>query len=150
LPITRTDLLAFLRGHRYAVQGSTHATGAPQSAVVGIAVSDDFEIVFDTVDTSRKARNLRERPGIAFLIGGLAEGDERSVQYEGVADEPTRADRARLTELYYGVFPDGRERVTWPGLIYLRARPTWLRYSDYNQNPPEILELDAAALRRLK
>ena len=132
------------------MQGSTHATGAPQSAVVGIAVSDDFEIVFDTVDTSRKARNLRERTGIAFLIGGLVEGDERSVQYEGVADEPTGADRTRLTDLYYGVFPDGRERVTWAGLIYLRAMPTWLRYSDYNKNPPEILEFDAAALRRLK
>ena len=143
-------MLAFLRGYRYAVQGSTHATGAPQSAVVGIAVSDDFEIIFDTVDTSRKARNLRERTGIAFLIGGLVEGDERSVQYEGVADEPTGADRTRLTTLYYGVFPDGRERVTWAGLIYLRATPTWLRYSDYNKNPPEILEFDAAALRRLK
>jgi Pyridoxamine 5'-phosphate oxidase len=118
--------------------------------VVGIAVSDDFEIIFDTVDTSRKARNLRERPGIGFLIGGLAPGDERTVQYEGVADEPTGADRARLTALYYSVFPDGRERLTWPGLIYVRATPTWLRYSDYNQNPPEILEVDAAALRRLK
>jgi hypothetical protein len=117
--------------------------------VVGIAVTDGFEIIFDTVDTSRKARNLRERPGIAFVIGGLAVGDERSVQYEGMADEPTGAERARLTECYYAVFPDGRERLTWPGLIYVRVKPTWLRYSDYNQNPPEILEFDAAALRRL-
>jgi hypothetical protein len=132
------------------VQSSTHATGAPQSAVVGIAVSDDFEIVFDTVDTSRKAQNLRQRKGIAFVLGGLAAGDERSAQYEGVADEPADADRARLTELYYSVFPDGRERLSWPGLIYLRATPTWLRYSDYTQNPPAILELDQAALRRLK
>jgi hypothetical protein len=121
----------------------------PESAVVGIAVSDAFEIVFDTVDTSRKARNLRERTGIAFVIGGLAAGDERTVQYEGVADEPTGVDHARLTELYYTVFPDGRERLTWSGLIYLRATPTWLRYSDYNKNPPEILEFDAAALRQL-
>jgi hypothetical protein len=113
--------------------------------VVGIAVSDDLEIIFDTVDTSRKAHNLRLRTGIAFVIGGLSVGDERTVQYEGVVDEPTGADHARLTELYYGVFPDGRERLTWPGLIYLRATPTWLRYSDYNKN----LEFDAAALRRL-
>jgi hypothetical protein len=132
------------------VQSSTHATGAPQSAVVGIAVSDDFEIVFDTVDTSRKAQNLRQRAELAFVLGGLAPNDERTVQYEGVGDEPGGAERARLAELYYSVLPDGRERLKWPGLIYVRATPTWLRYSDYNQNPPQIVEFDRAALKELK
>lgn len=148
--MTRAALLAFLRSHRYAVQSSTHPGGAPQSAVVGIAVSDDFEIVFDTVDTSRKARNLRARGDIAFVLGGLAPNDERTVQYEGVADEPSGPERTRLTELYYTVFPDGRERLQWPGLIYLRATPTWLRYADYTRNPPEIVELDRAALKALR
>lgn len=148
--LTRTDLLAFLRSHHYAVQSSTHANGAPQSAVVGIAVSDDFEIVFDTLDASRKAQNLRARAGIAFVIGSPAGDAERSVQFEGVADEPTGAERARLTALYYAVFPDGRERLQWPGLTYIRATPTWLRYSDYDQNPPHIVEFDGAALRALK
>ena len=148
--ITRAALLAFLRSHRYAVQSSTHPTGAPQSAVVGIAVSDDFEIVFDTIEDSRKARNLRRRADIAFVLGGLGPNDERTVQYEGLADEPRGTERARLTELYFAVFPDGQERQTWPGLIYIRATPRWLRYSDYNQNPPQIVEFDQAALRELK
>jgi hypothetical protein len=113
-------------------------------------VSDDFEIVFDTLGSSRKGRNLRERPAIAFVVGGLAPGDERTVQYEGVADEPTGTERARLTELYYGVFPDGPARLGRPGLTYFRATPTWIRYSDYNRNPPEIVELDQAALRKLE
>jgi pyridoxamine 5'-phosphate oxidase-like protein len=148
--MTRAALLAFLRSHRYAVQSSTHPTGAPQSAVVGIAVSDDFEIVFDTIASSRKARNLRQRAAIAFVLGGLAPNDERTVQYEGIADEPNGAERARLTDLYLAVFPDGRDRQQWPGLIYLRARPTWLRYSDYNQVPPQIVELDQTALNELQ
>ena len=148
--VTRATLLAFLRRHRYAVQSSTHPTGGPQSAVVGIAVSDRLEIVFDTLDTSRKGRNLRQRPQVAFVLGGVAAGDERTVQYEGVVDEPRGAERTRLTELYYAVFPDGRERLSWPGLIYLRATPRWLRYSDYNQNPPQIVEFDHAALKELK
>jgi len=148
--ITRAVLLAFLRSHRYAVQSSTHPTGAPQSAVVGIAVSDDFEIVFDTIEDSRKARNLRRQAHIAFVLGGLAPNDERTVQYEGLADEPRGTERARLTDLYFGVFPDGRDRQTWPGLIYIRATPRWLRYSDYNQNPPKIFEFDQGALRELE
>jgi hypothetical protein len=149
MPITRAALLAFLRQHRLAVQSSTDAAGRPQSAVVGIAVSDDFEIVFDTLGDSRKARNLRARPHIAFVVGGLASGQERTVQYEGVADEPTGTDRARLVGLYLSVFPDGLERQRWPTLTYFRARPTWLRYSDYDVDPPDIAELDGATLRDL-
>lgn len=148
-PLTRAALLAFLRSHRYAVQSSTHPTGAPQSAVVGIAVSDNFEIVFDTLATSRKAQNLRHQSPIAFVVGGLVPNEERSVQYEGIADEPSGSERTRLTDLYYTVFPDGRERLKWPGLIYIRATPTWLRYVNYNQDPPEICEFDGAALQAL-
>jgi hypothetical protein len=145
----RAALLAFLRSRRYAVQSSIHPGGAPQSAVVGIAVSDDFEIVFDTLGTSRKAVNLRQRAEVAFVIGSLEGTDERTVQVEGRADEPQGAERARLIELYLAVFPDGRVRQQWPGLTYLRATPRWLRYSDYTRDPPLIAEWDAAALRRL-
>jgi len=81
--ITRATLLEFLRSRRYAVQSSSHPGGAPQSAVVGIAVSDDFESVFDTLGTSRKAANLRQRAAIAFVIGSLEGKDERTVQVEG-------------------------------------------------------------------
>jgi len=150
MPITRAALLEFLRSRRYAVQSSLHPSGAPQSAIVGIAVSDDFEVVFDTLATSRKGQNLRRRAEIAFVMGSLEGHDERTVQYEGRADEPTGAERARLTELYFSVFPDGRERQKWPGLTYMRVTPTWLRYSDYNVDPPEIVELDSRALRELK
>ena len=150
MSITRAALLEFVRGHRYAVQSSVHPNGAPQSAVVGIAVSDDFEIVFDTLATSRKGQNLRRRSAIALVIGSLEGKDERTVQFEGFADEPTGPDRARLIALYLTVFPEGRERQEWPGLTYIRAMPKWLRYSDYNIDPPEIVELDAEALRSLQ
>ena len=82
------DLLAFLRQHRVAVEASVSAAAGAQAAVVGIAVTDRFEIVFDTLSSSRKAQNLRRNPKLAFVIGGLIEGDERTAQYEGVADEP--------------------------------------------------------------
>ena len=150
MPITRAALLKFLRSRRYAVQSSLHPSGAPQSAIVGIAVSDDFEIVFDTLATSRKGQNLRRRTEIAFVMGSLEGDDERTVQYEGRADEPMGAERARLTELYLSVFPDGRERQSWPGLTYIRAKPSGLMYSDYNVDPPEVMELDGEALRALE
>ena len=139
-----------MRSRRYAVQSSISVNGAPQSAIVGIAVSDAFEIVFDTLGSSRKGENLRRRSDIAFVLGSLEGKDERTVQYEGVADEPTGSERTRLTALYLSVFPDGRQRQEWPGLIYVRATPRWLRYSNYNVDPPEIAEFDSEGLGELR
>lgn len=131
-----------MRSHSVAVEASVSSSGAPQAAVVGFVVTDSFEVFFDTVDSTRKAANLRENPNVAFVIGGSAEGDERTVQFQGVADEPSGEELERLKELYFSRFPDGRERLSRAGLIYVRARPTWLRFSDFRQTPPEIVEFD--------
>jgi hypothetical protein len=133
-------LLAFLRQHRVAVQATVANAARPQAAVVGIAVSDRFEIVFDTLESTRKAQNLRGNSKMAFVIGGLSEGDERTVQFEGDADEPRDAELERLKAVYYSVYPDGPGRINWRGLIYVRVRPTWIRYSDYNVSPAQIIE----------
>jgi hypothetical protein len=129
LAMNRSDLLSFMREHRLGIQASVSPTGEVQAAVVGIAVSERFEVIFDTIETSRKVHNLRRNPSIALVIGGILLGDERTVQYEGTAD-----------------VPDGPERESWPGITYVRARPTWIRYSDFNARPPEIFEFDASQL----
>ena len=148
--MTRNDLLVFMRSHRYAVQSSVSQSGSPQSAVVGIAVGDDLSLVFDTLDSTRKAQNLRRNPNIALVIGGLKPGDERTVQYEGIADEPHGEELERTQHLYFASFPDGPERQHWQGITYIRVRPTWIRYSDYNKNPPEIVEFDLERIRHLQ
>lgn len=142
-----TKLLEFLRTHRLAVEASVSTATKPQAAIVGFAISDRFEIVLDTLAATRKAENLRNNPRIALVIGGWAAGDERTVQYEGDADEPVGAERKRIAEVYYSAYPDGRERAKWPGLTYFRVKPTWIRYSDYNRNPPEIVEFPPKDLR---
>ena len=139
-------ILAFMRRHRVAVQASVSAAGSAQAAVVGIAVTDRFEIVFDSLGSSRKAQNLRGNPKIAFVIGGLADGEERTVQYEGLADEPTGEELERVKQAYYEVYPDGRSRLAWPGLTYVRVKPAWIRYSDFSVASPMILEFTAAEL----
>ena len=135
-----------MRSHSLVVQTSVSTANAPQAAVVGAVVTDAFEIVFDTLATTRKVANLRHNPRIAFVVGGLTDGDERTAQYEGVADQPTGPELERLKEFYFQRFPDGRDRQRWPGLVYVRARPSWIRYSDYNQNPPLIVEFTQAEL----
>jgi general stress protein 26 len=144
--MTAAELLSFLRQHSLAVQASVSRSGSVQAAAVGVVVTDDFEIFFDSAGESRKVENLRRNPRIAFVIGGTAAVDERTVQFEGVADEPTGADLDRLKALYFESFPDGRERQSWPGITYIRARPTWIRFSDFGPDPPEVTEFDRAEL----
>jgi general stress protein 26 len=144
--MNKRKLLEFLRSYRLGVQSSVSTSGAAQSAVVGFAISDDFQIIFDTVDTSRKVHNLRNNPKIAFVIGGLLDGDERTVQYEGIADEPGGPELETLKKVYFQAFPDGPARQSWPRICYFRVRPSWIRFSDYNQDPPEIVEFSQEQL----
>ncbi len=143
--ITRGELLGFLRQHKLAVEATLHARGMPQAAVIGVAVTDDLALVFDTLSTSRKCQNLRRHPMIALAIGW----DTATVQLEGVADEPHGAERERLVQVYLDAFPDGVVRQHLEHITYVRVRPCWLRYSDFAIEPPRIFELDAAGLAAL-
>ncbi len=135
------DLVAFLREHELAIQASIDAARGPQAAVVGFAVTDGAELVFDTLSSTRKCHNLRQDPRIALVIGW---DDERTVQYEGIADEPTGAELSRLKQLYFARFPEGRIREHWPGITYFRVRPRWVRFSDFSGAAPKLEELNFA------
>jgi pyridoxine/pyridoxamine 5'-phosphate oxidase len=136
--MTREELRRFLESHRWAVQASNGEEGTPQAAVVGFAVTERMEIVFDTVGDSRKARNLRRDPRVALVVGW---DEEQTVQIEGDADEPTGTERERIRNAYFAKFPDGRERLSWPGITHFRVRPRWIRYSDFRGPEPRIVEI---------
>jgi hypothetical protein len=140
--LTKADLFTFMAGHKLGVLGTISPEGAPQSALVGIAVTQELEIIFDTVASSRKYTNLLANPAASFVIGlGDRSTGEVTVQFEGEAFQPTGAELARYQEVYFAAYPDGPDRISWPGIAYFVVRPKWIRYSDYNQRPPLIEEL---------
>jgi hypothetical protein len=141
--MTRSGILAFLRRHRLAVEATVGPGGAPQAAVVGYGVSDALEIVFDTLEATRKVPNLRADGRIALVVGW---DDEITAQIQGVADFPTGDELQRIREVYFAAYPDGRERLAWPGITHVRVLPTWIRYSDFTKTPPEITELSGPQL----
>jgi pyridoxine/pyridoxamine 5'-phosphate oxidase len=122
---------------KLGVLSSLAETGAPQSALVGIAVSPNLEIIFDTVKTSRKYPNLAARHRCSFVIGWAG---EQTVQYEGEATELQGQELKLCQEVYFQAWPDGPARLAWPGIVYFVVRPRWIRYSDFDQNPPLIQE----------
>ena len=136
--MTRIDLYEYLKGHRLGVLCTVSpAATQPQSALVGIAVTPELDLIFDTVKSSRKYPNLVALPRCSFVIGW--EGAQ-TVQYEGEAEELGPPDLAPCQEAYFKVWPDAPARLSWPGIVYFRVRPIWIRFSDFAQDPPAIEE----------
>jgi pyridoxine/pyridoxamine 5'-phosphate oxidase len=131
------DIYEFIAKQKLGVLGSIATDGSPQSALVGIGVSSELEIIFDTVKSSRKFQNLIANPHCSFVIGWAG---ETTVQYEGHARQPEGGELARYQQIYFTAWPDGPSRLSWPGITHFVVRPTWVRYSDFDQNPPLIRE----------
>lgn len=136
--MTKQELYAFLQQHDHAVLASVSPANTPEAALVGIAATEQLELIFDTSRDSRKYQNLLANPKVALVIGW--EG-EVTLQYEGEARVPAGDELERYKTVYFERFPNGRERESWPDIVYLVVRPNWLRYSDFSQEPPNIIEL---------
>jgi len=111
--------------------------GAPQAALIGVAATDQAEIVFHTTRSSRKFCNIVADPGVSLVVGL---DDEVTVQVEGVADLPLGEELRRCADAYFAQYPDGRERAKDPDIVHFRVRLTWLRYSDYRPDSFTIEE----------
>jgi hypothetical protein len=145
--MTPSELQRFVASCKLGVLSTIGPTGAPQSALVGIAVTPGLEIVFDTVKTSRKYPNLCTATACSFVIGW--EG-EQTVQYEGQARELSGAERGYYLDIYFHTWPDGPGRLKWPGIVHFAVTPTWIRYSDFDVRPPFIIEFTRDQLKGIE
>ncbi len=143
--VSKAEVLHFLKSHRYAVQATVTEQGLPQAALIGFVVTDKLELFFDTFSSTRKAKNLARAPHLALVIGGQA-GDQRTVQYEGTVDTPTGEELEALKKAYFALHPDGLRRSRLSGIRYFRVRPRWIRYTNFNAAPAQIVAFEAAAL----
>ena len=133
-------LVAFIRAHRWAIEATSSLAGVPQAAIIGVAVTEQLELVFDTLASSRKAANLQANPRVALVIGGWNDAEPRTLQYAGDVDFPIGAELEKVRQVYFAAFPDGPTRLSWPGITYVRVKPRWVRFSDFTVEPPAIDE----------
>jgi len=123
------EVFEFMNRERLAVLSTTTNTGQPEAALMGFAVTNGLEIVFDTIRSSRKYQNLIENPRTAWVIGCSS---EVTVQYEGIAEELAGEPLQKYKPIYFAKFPDGKSRESWKGIVHFLVRPKWIRYCDYN------------------
>jgi pyridoxine/pyridoxamine 5'-phosphate oxidase len=130
--MTLEQIFNIARSKRYLIVSTVNESGAPEAALMGFALTQANEVVFDTLSTSRKAVNLARNPAAALVIGW---DDNVSLQIEGVARRPVGDDLASAKAAYFRQGPDGRARENWSDIAYLVVQPKWIRYSNYAGAP---------------
>jgi hypothetical protein len=134
----RAELVAFVRRRGQAVLATRGADGAPVATPVGIAITDEAEIIFDTSTASREFANIEAFPLVALVIGG---GEDMTLQSEGPADVLSGPDRDRCLRAYFQQHPAGRARAATPGVAHVRIRPDRMRLNDYRPNSYGVQEI---------
>ena len=135
--MTLEEVFDIVKRKRFLVVSTVNDSGAPEAALMGYALTQRNEIVFDTMSDSRKAVNLAHRSAAALVIGW---DDNISLQIEGDARRPSGDDLANAKAAYFRAWPDGRARENWPNIAYFVVKPQWIRYSNYAAGPPVVEE----------
>ena len=137
--MSKDFLYDFIRQYKFGVISTISPDNCPQSAYVGLAVTTDLKIIFDTFSDSRKYKNILLNPNVSLVIGW---DNERTVQYEGTAKIPETSELERLLLTYYSVFPKGKtRRENWENIAFLCVEPKWIRFSDFNEATRMIREV---------
>jgi len=131
------EVFRFMSDERLGVLATASNDGRPEAALMGFAVTPELEIIFDTLNTSRKYANLKKNPRVAWVIGCTT---EVTVQYEGIAEELEGAALDEYKKIYFAKFTDGPARQGWPGITYFVVRPKWVRFCDYGPKNRRIVE----------
>ena len=131
------EVFRFMSDERLGVLATASEDGRPEAALMGYAVTPQLEIIFDTLNTSRKYPNLKKNPRVAWVIGCTT---EVTVQYEGIAEELEGPALGKYKKIYFARFPDGPARESWPGITYFVVRPKWVRFGDYDPAKRRIEE----------
>ena len=135
--MTLEEVFGIAKRKRFLVVSTVNEAGAPEAALMGYALTQTNEIVFDTLASSRKAVNLARNSAVALVIGW---DDQISLQIEGEARRPVGDDLASAKSAYFREWPDGRARETWPDIVYLVVKPKRIRYSNYAAGRPVVEE----------
>jgi len=130
-------ILEFLKKHTLGVIATTYPDGTPEAAAIDFSVRDNLEIVFDTFKETHKYPNLLQKGDVAVVVGW----DENiTVQYEGKAFEVSSSEVETYKKEHIEKVPFEKQFVD-RGAVMFKIIPRLIRYSDFNKEPPEKIEV---------
>ena len=140
----RQTIASFLHSQPMATISTIDAESkGPQSALIAFAEFEGLNLIFETFSGTRKFTNLQTDPRVALVIGWATDKPHYiTVQYEGIA-RPVSDDMA---DHYRDIFlakdtPCTAEFLRHPHVRLFTVKPSWIRYSDYRNETPHIIEM---------
>lgn len=132
-------VLDFIKSCNLAVLSTVTLESKSESAVLEFGQTDDLELIFDCFGISRKYKNLETNKNVSVVMGW---DDNITVQYDGIAKEVFDEEKKKYQKLYWSKNPRAERWADREGIRYFKIVPKWLRYSDLNQKPWRIIELE--------
>ncbi len=129
----------FIKAHQLAVISTVNKDAKPESAVIGFALTEDFNLIFGTFSTSRKYINLQSNSSIAVVIGW---DQGKTVQLEGTVSEVTEPREIDVSiTSHLSKIPNVAKFLERPDERLFKIKPTWVSYSDLSVDPWDITEV---------
>jgi uncharacterized protein YhbP (UPF0306 family) len=128
----------FLKTQTLAVIATVDSKNSkPEAALVAFSETEDLELIFGTLNDTRKFANLQDNPLVAFVIGY----EVITVQYEGTARmaEGNEADTYRQIHLLKN--PKAKKYAYHEKERFFKVSPTWIRYTDFSGGPATVFEV---------
>ena len=141
----KKEISDFLQKNRVGVLTTLLSDGSPHSSALHYSYRiDPLEFYFSVDKTSRKCQELlNKKEGKAAVVIGFSEVDWLTLQMEGLIQILTNRDEISGAKgIHYTKHPNSKKFENDPNTIFLRFKPTWLRYSNLFVVPPEIILLE--------
>ncbi|MBI3620125.1 pyridoxamine 5'-phosphate oxidase family protein [Candidatus Roizmanbacteria bacterium] len=134
----KSQVLSFIRRHQVAIVSTVSPENKPEAATMGISEKDNLELIFQTPNTTRKYRNLKNNPNVAVTFGWDL-NEFITVQYEGIVYELQEDEINEYRQIHITKNPISKPYAYLPTHKYFKIIPKWIRYWDIKKN--KIFEL---------
>lgn len=137
-------IIKFLANNKVCSLTTLLPNGSPHAAALHYSHKNEpLELYFSTENTSLKCQALLKGDLTkASVVVGFSEEEWITLQMDGEAKAIFDKDELKAVQImHYSKHPDSKKYKDDPETIFLKFTPKWLRYTDYNKDPAEVLEI---------
>jgi uncharacterized protein YhbP (UPF0306 family) len=127
------EILDFINSQRICVLAFEMLDGSPHASTVHFAFEDKSgTFFFETYNIYRKGEVLLKKDLVrASVVVGFDESKMKTLQLDGEARLIKSEEKAWYDGVYFGKFPEKKEKALDPKFLFFSFTPNWWRYTDW-------------------
>ncbi len=127
------EILEFLKEEQVGVLAVEMMDGSPHAATVHFAhTAHPLIFYFETYREYRKCEALfgREKSRASFVVG-CNEDSKKTLQLDGVVELIKTEEKEKYDQVYFGKFPNKKEKSIDPKFVFFKFTTTWWKFTDF-------------------